>query len=209
MSSQVPALQDTTVVTFASDGFVAFASWALGGLLLAFLVLVALVVLILAEVRKLSAAWTELLATTSARSESLLVSVTKTARNVEKVSGTIRDEVDRLGMSLGGFTDGIEQAAIQMQGRLKELLALVDLAQAEAEDAVLDAAAGVRALRANPTGTLISQLGRAFRTDSARKDGPPRPDGTSETMKPPENEEPPKADSDRVASAGSNPPTHG
>ena len=43
---------------------------------------------------------------------------------------------------------GIDEAAAQVRARLADLSAVLDLAQSEAEDAVLEAAAKLRAVRA-------------------------------------------------------------
>ena len=178
------ALQDTTVVALARDGLATFTAWAMGGLLVAFVVLVVVVLLVLAELRRLSAAWTDFLATTVARSESLVASATSAARNIDHISGTVRDEVDRLGASFGGLAGGLEHASVQVQQRLKDLIALVDLAQSEAEDAVLEAASSVRALRANAAGFLLSQLRRNPRTATPAEDGVQEGDGVAETAAP-------------------------
>ena len=166
-SDMLPAIQDTTVVALAPDGLAAFAAWALGGVLLAFVVLVVAVLLVLAELRRLSAAWTDFLASTSSRSESLVASATSAARNIDHITGTVRGEVERLQVSVGGLAGGLERASAQLQRRLRDLLALVDLAQSEAEEAVLEAASRVRALRANAGGFLLAQLRRNLAGDSA------------------------------------------
>lgn len=188
LSDILPAVQDTTVVALAPDGLAAFAAWALGGVLLAFVVLVAAVLLVLAELRRLSAAWTDFLASTSSRSESLVASATSAARNIEQITTTVRGEVERLQASFGGLAGGLEQASGQLQRRLKDLLALVDLAQSEAEEAVLEAASSVRALRANAGGFLLSQLRRNL-AGSSGGDGTRKGDTEPVAERWPETEE--------------------
>lgn len=183
----LPAVQDTTVVALAPDGLAAFAAWALGGVLLGFVVLVAAVLLVLAELRRLSAAWTDFLAGISSRSESLVASATSAARNIDQITTTVREEVQRLQASLGGLAGGMERASAQLQNRLKDLLALVDLAQSEAEDAVLEAASSVRALRANAGGFLLSQLRRNL-TGNLADDGTRQGDAGPPVQGPPETE---------------------
>lgn len=46
-----------------------------------------------------------------------------------------------------GVTDDIGEASVEVKRRIADLSALLDLAQSEAEDAVLDAAAKLRMLR--------------------------------------------------------------
>ena len=154
-------VQDTTVVTLARDGMAVFTAWALAGLVLAFAALLVVILLVLAELRRLSAAWTDFLAAASVHSQSLIGHANRAARNVEQITSTVRGEVDRLNRSFGGLTDGIEETSDQIRTRLRELLALVALAQSEAEEAVLEAAAGLRALRSNASGILrFARLGR-------------------------------------------------
>lgn len=175
----LPILQDTTVVALARDGLATFTAWALGSLLIAFAVLLAVLLLVLAEMRRLSASWTDFLATATTRSETLVASATSAARNIDRISGTIKEEMVRLGGSFGNLAGGIENASAQLQHRLKDLLALVDLAQAEAEDAVLEAASSIRALRANAGGFLLSQLRRGGRAESSGQDAAPERDEVS------------------------------
>ncbi len=180
MSPEIlPVIQDTAVVALARDGFATFAAWAAGGLLLLFSVLTVVVILVLAEVRRLSAAWTGFLVTFNARSESLVASAAGAARNIDRISSSAREEVDRLRESFGSLAGGIEHASGQLQNRLKDLVALVELAQSEAEDAVLDAASNIRALRTDATGFLLSHLRRSRRAQPFGEDAAPGRDGGS------------------------------
>ncbi|MDE2751048.1 MAG: hypothetical protein OXI83_00595 [Gemmatimonadota bacterium] len=202
-SDILPAVQDTTVVALAPDGLAAFAAWALGGVMLAFLVLVVAVLLVLAELRRLSAAWTDFLASTSSRSESLVASATSAARNIDQITATVRGEVGRLQTSVGGLAGGLEQASAQLQRRLKDLLALVDLAQSEAEEAVLETAARVRALRANAGGFLLAQLRRNLTGDAAedgtRGEAGPAAEGLPETEEATGTDRSPAAEASQAA----------
>ena len=170
-------VQDTTVVALARDGFASFAAWAMGAMALAFLALLVVVLLVLTELRRLSAAWTDFLAATGNRYRPLIEHVTSAARNADRISASVRSEVDRLGASFGGVASGIDEASSQLQKRLKDLLALVDLAQSEAEDAVLTAAAKVRMIRSGAGGILgLSQLTESLRAraaEAAEEDGAP------------------------------------
>ena len=165
-----PIQQDTTVVELARDGLASFSAWAAGGAALALVALLAVLLLVLAELRRLAASWTDFLAATSARSQSLVDHASSAARNVDHIARTVREEVDRLGASMGGVARGIERASAELQSRLKDLLALVDVAQSEAEDAVLEVAAKVRAMRTSATGLLrLAQLDRNARTPPAEE----------------------------------------
>ena len=204
LSDILPAAQDTTVVALAPDGLAAFAAWALGGVMLAFIVLVVAVLLVLAELRRLSAAWTDFLASTSSRSESLVESASSAARNIDRITATVRGEIGRLQASVGGLAGGLEQASAHLQRRLKDLLALVDLAQTEAEEAVLETASRVRALRANAGGFLLAQLRRNLTGDAAedrasRDDAKPPVESWPETGEVPETDGSPAVEASQTA----------
>ena len=161
-------LQDTTVVELARDGLASFSAWAIGGAAVALVALLVVLLLVLAELRRLAASWTDFLAATSTRSQSLVDHASSAARNIDHITRTVRGEVDRLGASVGGLAKGIEQGSTELQSRLKDLLALVDVAQSEAEDAVLEIASKLRTMRAGAAGLLrLAQLGQSGRTPPA------------------------------------------
>lgn len=152
-------LQDTTVVELARDSLTTFSAWAIGGAAVALVALLVVLLLVLAELRRLAASWTDFLAATSTRSQSLVDHASRAARNIEHITGTVRGEVDRLGASVGGLAKGLEHGSTELQRRLKDLLALVDVAQSEAEDAVLEIASKVRTMRMSAAGLLrLTQL---------------------------------------------------
>ncbi len=170
--------QDTTVVELARDGLASFSAWAVGGGAVALVALLVVLLLVLAELRRLAASWTDFLAATSTRSQSLVDHASSAARNIDHITKTVRGEVDRLGASVGGLAKGIEHGSTELQSRLKDLLALVDVAQSEAEDAVLEIASQVRTMRTSATGILrLVQLGQSGRTPPAGE--PPGQDATS------------------------------
>ncbi len=141
------ALQDTTVVELARDGLAVVSAWTMVGLGLAFLAILVVLLLVLAELRTLSRTWTGFLATTSERSQPLLEHANSAARNLDHVTSVVRSEIDRLHGMVEGVTDDIGEASVEVRRRIADLSALLDLAQSEAEDAVLDAAAKLRMLR--------------------------------------------------------------
>ena len=161
-------LQDTTVVELARDGFTSFSAWAVGGAAVALVALLVVLLLVLAELRRLAASWTDFLAATSTRSQSLVDHASSAARNIDHITKTVRGEVDRLGASVGGLTKGIEHGSTELQSRLKDLLALVDVAQSEAEDAVLEVASKVRTMRTSAAGLFrLAQLHQSTRASAA------------------------------------------
>ena len=161
-------VQDTTVVELARDGLASFSAWAMGGAAVALVALLVVLLLVLVELRRLAASWTDFLAATGTRSQSLVDHASSAARNIDHITRTVRGEVDRLGASVGGLAKGIEHGSTELQRRLKDLLALVDVAQSEAEDAVLEVASKVRTMRTSAAGLFrLAQLGQSGRTPPA------------------------------------------
>ena len=107
------------------------------GLGLAFLAILVVLLLVLAELRMLSRTWTGFLDATSKRSEPLLEHANSAARNLDHVTTVVRSEIDRLhgnGRGCDGTTSA--KASVEVRRRIADLSALLDLAQSEAEDAV-------------------------------------------------------------------------
>ena len=144
----VPAVQDTTIVAVARDSLALVSSWMTVGIGLAFAAILLVSLLVLAELRQLSRAWSSFLTATSDRSRPLIEHANNVARNLDHITQVVRSDVDRLNEAFGGLADGIGDASEQVKGRMSDLSALLDLAQSEAEEAVVDAAAKVRVLRA-------------------------------------------------------------
>lgn len=140
-------LQDTTVVEVARDGLALVSAWTMIGMALAFVAILVVLVLVLAEMRGLSRAWTGFLTATGDRSRPLLEHAGNAARNVDHVTEVVRSEVDRLNETIGSVANDVGEASVEVKRRLADLSALLDLAQSEAEDAVLDVAAKVRMVR--------------------------------------------------------------
>ena len=140
-------VQDTTVVEVARDGLALVSAWTMVAMGLAFLAILVVLVLVLAELRTLSRTWTGFLTTTTDRSKPLVEHANSTARNLDHITSVVRSEIDRLNGMIGGVTDDIGEASLEVKRRIADLSALLDLAQSEAEDAVLDAAAKLRMLR--------------------------------------------------------------
>ena len=141
------ALQDTTVVEVARDGLALVSAWTMIGMALAFAAILVVLVLVLAELRHLSRAWDVFLTAAGDRSRPMLEHAGNAARNLDHVTTVVRSEVDRLNEAIGSVADDVGEASVEARRRLGDLSALLDLAQSEAEDAVLDVAAKVRMLR--------------------------------------------------------------
>ena len=180
-------MQDTTVVELARDGFTSFSAWAVGGAAVALVALLVVLLLVLAELRRLAASWTDFLAATSTRSQSLVDHASSAARNIDHITKTVRGEVDRLGASVGGLAKGIEHGSTELQSRLKDLLALVDVAQSEAEDAVLEVASKVRTMRTSAAGLFrLAQLHQSTRASAAAEPAAAEPAADQEPTEAPD-----------------------
>ena len=162
----LPAAQDTTVVALASDTLTLAPGW-IGALVatVSVALLVALL-LVLLELRRVGNTLAAFLATTEERTRPLVEHANAAARNVEHITQVVRTDLDRINEAFKGLAGGVGDASGELQKRLRDLLALLDLAQSEAEDAVLEAAAKVRAFRSG-MGLL-----RWPRPDSAQMEDP-------------------------------------
>ncbi len=163
--------QDTTVVTLARDSLATVSDWASIGLGLALLALLVVLLFILFEIRGLSRSWQQTLARVADRSEPLIESANSAARNVEYITQVVRTDVERINHAVSGLAGSIEEASEDVQGRIKDVRALMDLAQFEAEDAVLDAATRIRTLRSGRGILSRASLGALRRAGRYRADG--------------------------------------
>ncbi len=177
-------LQDTTIVTVARDGIGMVSAWMTVGLGVAFVAILIVLLLVLAELRRLSRAWTDFLTTTGERTIPLVEHANNAARNLDRITGVVRAEVDRFDGALVEVAEDIGKASADVKRRVADLSALLDLAQSEAEDAVLDAAATVRTLRKGAA--LVRGAGAAAAagakpatgdTPATGDDEPPAPPG--------------------------------
>ncbi len=165
-----PALQDTTVVTLARDGIGLVSAWMTVGIGVAFVVILIVLLLVLSELRFLSRTWSTFLDTTAERSVPLVEHANNAARNLERITEVVRSEVDRFDGAVGEVAEDIGRASADVRRRVADLSALLDLAQSEAEGAVLDAAAAVRMLRQGTA--LVRGLGTAAEDGTEASAGP-------------------------------------
>jgi len=138
---------DTTVVLLARDGLGAVSAWAALVLIVTMALLLLVSIFVLYELRKLSRQLSSTAEVFGDRSRPLIDHMGGAVKNVEYISTVLRADVDRLRGSLDGLAEGVNSASGSMKDRIGDISALLDLAQAEAEDAVLDTAAKVRAFR--------------------------------------------------------------
>lgn len=158
-----PAPQDTTVLTLASDSLTLVPGWAAVLVALAFAGVLVVLLFVLVEMRRVSSACARFLSSAEERSRPLVEHANAAARNLEHITEVARADIDRVNKAFTGLANGIADASGELQHRLKDLVALLDLAQSEAEDAVLEGASRLRSLRAG-LGSLrwpLSGSGRA------------------------------------------------
>ncbi len=161
LATALPALaQDTTTVVLARDGLAVLTAWSLVALVVAVLAVLVVALRLQAEMRRHRAAWEGFLATASERSGSLVEHAGSAVRNIDRITETVRGEAERLGSSVGGMAGALEEAATELRRRTRDLLALLDLAQSEAEGAVIEAASRIRALREGAAGLFPSRQAR-------------------------------------------------
>ncbi|NNM04288.1 MAG: hypothetical protein HKO65_04235 [Gemmatimonadetes bacterium] len=70
------------------------------------------------------------------------------AENVDFITMAIRTDVQKLNASVSSLNDRLKDASVQMEERIQDFTALVEVLQNEAEDLALDTAAAVRGVRA-------------------------------------------------------------
>lgn len=83
----------------------------------------------------------------SAKADPLLERSKAVAANLEFISATVRSDVEQLNESVKALSRRLGQASEQMEERVNEFNALLDVLQGEAEDVFLDTAATVRGVR--------------------------------------------------------------
>ena len=140
-------LQDTAIAEVARDGLALVSAWTMVGMAVGFLAIVVLLVFVLFELRRLSQTFAGFLAATEDRSRPILEHVGNAARNLDHVTTVARSEADRLNSAIGTVANDIGEVSAEARRRLADLSALLDLAQSEAEEAVLDIASKARMLR--------------------------------------------------------------
>ena len=148
------------MVVVARDPLAVLSAWTLVALVLVLLAVLAVGLRLLVQLRRHTAAWEDFLTTTRARSAALVDHAGNAARNLDRMTHTVRTEVERLGGSVGGVAGTLEEAANEIRRRARDLLALLDLAQSEAEGAVLETASRLRALREGAAGLFLAQRAR-------------------------------------------------
>jgi methyl-accepting chemotaxis protein len=150
------ARPDTIVMVPARDGIDVVFAVAAGAIALTFF---AVLFTIIAALREFARAERKLeeLGERIARDPGI-ESLRKVTANLESVSGSVRDEAERLTASVGKLSDRLAQASDRMEERIEEFNALMEVIQSEAEGAFVDTAATARGVRKG-----LGEVGRAAR----------------------------------------------
>jgi uncharacterized protein YoxC len=145
--AQAP-LPDTMAVV-AQPTFLATAE-AIATIVLALAVLGVLAALVnlLLQVRKLTRATESTMKRLGKDATPVMERAKSVAENVDFIAMAVRTDVQKLNESVSRLSDRLKDASIDMEKRIQDFTALVEVLQAEAEDLALDTAAAVRGVRA-------------------------------------------------------------
>ncbi len=147
---QVPAQPPgpDTVALVATPGGLATVQ-AVSTIVLAVAVLVVLlaVVLLLFQLRILTRSVTSVARRLESDSQPVLERARGVAENVEFITAAVRTDVEKLNQSISGLNERLREASLNMEERIQDFSALVEVLQSEAEDLALDTAAAVRGVR--------------------------------------------------------------
>jgi hypothetical protein len=140
---QAPA--DTVVTLAARDGYDVLLAVAAGIFAMVFLVLLAGLLFVFFQIhRGITAAGK---AKDRIARDPGVESLRKTSANVEAISHVLRGEVEELSRSVRNLSDRLTQASDRMEERIEDFNALMEVMQAEAENAFVDTASTARGVR--------------------------------------------------------------
>ena len=142
-----PLAQDTSVVQLAHDGLAVATQWSVIVAVVALRGILTALVVALAEMRRDVRRMLAALDSVTEQTGPLLEHATGTVGNLKRVTDVISTEVERLNRTVGEVAGELGRLSVESRRRVAEISALLDVAQSEAEDAVLDLAAKVRMLR--------------------------------------------------------------
>lgn len=168
----------------AAGGGAGWPAWAAAGIFAALAAILGVLLMVLLEVRRLAKQCTTALEAARDRTGPLIDHAANAARNLDHVCRVAREGVDRLDGTASRLADDVDEAAGHVRARLGELAALVDVAQTEAESAVLDAAATLRVARRGAG--LAGWLARAGARPAAPGDSESETAGQAATTREPE-----------------------
>ncbi|MCE2397614.1 MAG: hypothetical protein J4F34_01015 [Gemmatimonadetes bacterium] len=142
-----PLAQDTSVVQLAHDGLTVASQWSVIVAVVALLGILAALAMVLAEMRRDVRSVLAALDSVTEQAGPFLEHATGAVGNLKRVTDVISTEAERLNRTAGEVASEFGKLSVESRRRVADISALLDVAQSEAEDAVLDLAAKVRMLR--------------------------------------------------------------
>lgn len=142
-----PLAQDTSVVQLAPDGLAVATQWSVIVAVVALLGILVALAMTLAEMRRDLRRVLATLDSVTEQTGPFLEHATGAVGNLKRVTDVISTEVERLNRTVGEVAGELGKLSVESRRRVADISALLDVAQSEAEDAVLDLAAKVQMLR--------------------------------------------------------------
>lgn len=147
MSGQESA-RDTVLVMVAPSGIANVSEWGLPVLVVLASVGAVALLAFLRRLDRHGRRLTETARRLEQQSRPVLERAAGVADNVDAITRSLRDEARHLTGSVRALSDGLRQASTQMETRMNEFNALLEVVQAEAEETFLKTAAAVRGVGA-------------------------------------------------------------
>ena len=159
---------DTVVMIQARD---ALGTTAVVASLLVLAVFLAVLVVIVLEVRKVHVSLKRFSDHLQGRLDPILDRGLEVSANIEFISSAVRMDVQRVSESVRSLSDRLQSASDRMEERVQEFNALMEVVQAEAEDVFIGSAAAARGVRAGAR--VFSSPESLDDSDAASEDAPP------------------------------------
>jgi hypothetical protein len=139
---------DTLLTIPARDGLATAALVADVVLTVAIVLLLAVIGLLLLQLRGIQRSAGDLLGRLEKRVDPVIDRAKDIAANVDFISAALRTDVQRVSESVRSLSDRLQGASDRMERRIQEFNALMEVVQSEAEDIFIGSAATVRGVRA-------------------------------------------------------------
>ncbi len=117
-------------------------------LTIALLAVLVVLVLLLLQARRVASSLGEMARHLEAEAGPVMDRARSVAENVDFIATAVRTDIQKVSDSVSRLNDRLVQASNQMEERVQDFNALVEVLQDEAEGIALDAAAAVRGVRA-------------------------------------------------------------
>lgn len=154
-------------------------AWSTIVLGVAVLGVLAVSVVLLLQLRRLTGALLQSLGRLEHNAAPFLDRSRQVAENLAVITQTVREEIIELDRNFSSLNARFQEVSQSMEERAREFSALLELLQTEAEELALDTAAAVRGMRVGAR-TLGGGLGTRSREEPAER-------GAQETLRAPDN----------------------